>query len=376
MIKKLICLISICFSFVGMAFAENYAVLVSAGKTYSDNTDLNSMYWYELYLAYEYLLGTENYDSTNVYVFYGDGVDYNSDIPRFQPSFNNWGTITDYNNSYSTMCNVLSSLNEVMTDDDNLLFHWVIGHGNFIRQNPDNYIAFIENRNTELSKSQVKDMVDLISHYNKRKIIWNTCHSGCIGVGSINLNNDKTVILTATSFDKESYLFDYNLISNGCSMTCFTHALYSIGTGHFPHEALNLNLHAGWNRPVYYYLTHISDKYYRMSYDDSIISFYDMYLLLAKMNYYYYSLFSQPDDCIYNHQLYGSELAKKVFIREDQTIQNKTLTLNESYWLNQLEINNVSVANNKNIDLDIDIDDHFLIESNTSIPVGSTLLVK
>ena len=370
MIKKIICLISICFSFVGMAYAENYAVLISAGKAYTDYTALNSEYWYDLYLTYEYLLGYENYDSTNVYVFYGDGVDYNSDIPRFQPSFNNWGTITDYDNSYYTMYNVLSSLDNIITDEDNLLFYWVVGHGeiDLISLNPDTYYAYIENRNDRVSKSRVKDLVDCINHYNKRKIIWMTCHSGCMGEASNNLNNEKTVLITSVPVEELSAAMKD--IFQSTYHSAFNYAMYCIVTGHYPHDVLDVEVPSHF-RTVMGYLTRTSN-YVERYYDDSILSLYEIKDLVGRFR----SVFPYISYWDYNPQLYGSDLAEKIFFWEEKTIEDITLSRSESYWLDQLELKNVSIANNTNVDLDIEVDDHFSIESNILIPVGSSLLVK
>lgn len=49
-----------------------------------------------LYLAYEYLLLYEQYDSSNVFVFYGDGNDYNTGHNRYRKELHNWGQITDF----------------------------------------------------------------------------------------------------------------------------------------------------------------------------------------------------------------------------------------------------------------------------------------
>ena len=77
--------------YCGQLTAHNYAILISAGTSTTDYSLGNSEHWNDLYLIYEYLLLDEHFDSSKVYVFYGDGYDYNSSNPRYRKERHNWG---------------------------------------------------------------------------------------------------------------------------------------------------------------------------------------------------------------------------------------------------------------------------------------------
>jgi hypothetical protein len=134
-------------------FGENYAFLISAGYTLYDGRPAHSEYWYDLYLAYEDLIEKEGYSHENVIVFYGNGSDFSSTISRYQKDYNGWeNDIVDENNSFSNMNSVFEYYGEnVITDEDNILIRWVVGHGlnrdpiEPSYENPDNYYAVIEN---------------------------------------------------------------------------------------------------------------------------------------------------------------------------------------------------------------------------------------
>ena len=218
----------------GVVRAENYAILVSAGKATSDTTSNNSEYWYDLFLVYEYLIIDEQYDQSKVFVFYGDGYDYNTSNNRYKKEQHNWMYITDYDNSYNTMINVFSTLNNIITDEDNILFYWVAGHGEKTDYyNSDSYRVKIEHSIEEdeyICKQDLLDLINSISHYNKRKIFWMTCHSGAMGDGYYNLNENKTTLITSSSSNEVSYSFK----DNGDPHSAFNFALYSLSTGLFP----------------------------------------------------------------------------------------------------------------------------------------------
>ena len=94
--KKQIMVVCIFFSFLGVTLhAENYAILISAGKTTADGIPDNSLYWYDLVTAYHTLIEELGYSHQNVFTFYGDGVSFNSQIPKYSLSYYNWPEIVD-----------------------------------------------------------------------------------------------------------------------------------------------------------------------------------------------------------------------------------------------------------------------------------------
>lgn len=351
MIKKILSILLITVMYSVTCFAEDYAILISAGKATSDNTILNSEYWYDLYLTYEYLLLEEQYDSTNVFVFYGDGIDFNTANVRYKKELHNWGQITDYDNSYSTMNSIISLLDNVITDDDNLLFYWIAGHGGKDSSSDDSYRTYIQNTNEVVSKSQLIGLINSITHYNRRKIFWMTCKSGAMGGGSINPNNNKTTLVTSSSSNEDSYSFiDYN-----DPHSAFNFALFSLSTGKFV-NGLNCELNQ-----VCYGMTNI----------DSLLSINELYTGIDLFSYLTINSFSCPlVPCMFD---VGS-ISNKIFVGENKKMRNITIDANSSYWIDKMEISNVEIENNSNVS--IDIDDNCLIKQSTFVDVGSMLLIK
>ena len=333
--------------------AENYAILVSAGKTYSDNNFQNTAYWTDLFLVYEYLLETEHYDSTNVYVFYGDGVDYNSNLYRYDKTPHGWGSITDYDNSYNTMYNVLSSLNNVITENDNLLFYWVSGHGGKnTSTNDDSYFAYVENTQTYISKQNLVNLVNCIENYNKRKIIWMTCYSGCMGAGSVNLKNDKTVILTSCSKDAECYSF-YD--GYGEHHSEFNFALFSLSTGHHP---LGSDCIVTASCPEF-----VPDC-------DTILSMHELYTAISYFRYGNdITIYNLIQPCVFDQ---GS-ISDRIFIGEQHSLHDILFDDDSNYWLDDFALSEVEIDG---ANVFIEIDQECILEKNILVNCGSQLKIK
>lgn len=359
MCRKLLYIFLVAITCCKTVVADNYAILVSAGKATSDGIALNSDYWYDLYLVYEYLLLWEKYDSTKVYVFYGDGTDFNTSVNRYKKSLHNWGQITDYDNSFSTMSSVIASLDDVITENDNLLFYWVSGHGTkYNSSNDDSYYAGINyypnmpnNPYVEyVSKSDLVDMVNSITHYNKRKIFWMTCNSGAMGSGSINLNNNKTVILASCHADDDtSMMYDHD----GFSHSGFNFALYCVSTGIDPCDLTPINLN--------------NTSPYLQNNSDSIISIYD--LCCGMSDFHYFPYFS-----IYPWYFDTGNILSSIFVGEEKELKNVSIDSHNSYWLDEMEVSDVDF--DSGINVTIDIDEQCVIKKNTFVPIGTTLLIK
>lgn len=221
--KKCMILIVICLFCKLEVNAKDYAILISAGRATCDDVVLNSEYWYDLFLAYEDLVLKEGYDPANVFVFYGNGTNFVSSRPRYQLSLHGWTSIVNFNNNYPTLCTQFANLGSIITNNDNLLIRWVVGHGlgnaattpttlnpgRFPINNDDYWVKiewgpFLYVRETEIIR-----IIDQIPNYKRRKIIWMTCHSGCLATGTNNLNNSKTVLITSSNWDQVSS--SYNL---------------------------------------------------------------------------------------------------------------------------------------------------------------------
>ncbi len=186
-------------------FAERYAILISAGKATTDDQFSNSEYWYDLYLAYEDLIIKQGYSHQNVIVFYGDGIDFTTTTyPRYKKELHGWtNSIVDFDNAYATMNAQFANLGNIITGNDEVLIQWVVGHGG--SSTNDNYTALIQNRNTSLTEQQLNTMINQINNYSRRKILWMTCHAGCIVYGNINFNNNRSVVIPSSNWNQNSW---------------------------------------------------------------------------------------------------------------------------------------------------------------------------
>lgn len=359
--KALILLILVMVS-CGIASADNYAILISAGKATSNDAFCNSEYWNDLYLIYEYLLLEEHYDSTKVYVFYGDGIDYDNPSGRYKKERHNWGLITDFDNSYSTLFTIIPSLNNVITEEDNLLFYWVVGHGSKIDPyDDDSYQAHVSNNPSNpndpnafsICKIDLMSLINSITHYNKRKILWMTCYSGAMGVGSINPNNNKTTLISSSGPNEASYSHANYDGGNYYYHSDFNYALFILSTGKFPSETIcNLNQYCSG-----------------MSLADSLLSFNELYSGIRSFINYNYGSIQQHPFIVDN-----GFISDRIFIGEEKKLKNVTINNNKSYWLDRIELSDVTFGSNTNTSIDIDVQS--IIKKNIFVPVGSTLIIK
>lgn len=212
--------------------AENYAFLISAGKATQDD-NATAVFWYDLFLAYRCLIIEQGYTHENVHVFYGDGLDWTgTKYDKYKKETYDWDVpIVDFANDSLTLRTEIGNLANSITDNDNVLIWWVVGHGRS-PDGPDDYIARIINWGSdyELSETYVLYIFNQIENYKRRKIIWMTCHSGALAQGQLNFNNDNTTIITCSDWNVGClyywpYFPDY---SDGHSIFnwCITSSLY------------------------------------------------------------------------------------------------------------------------------------------------------
>lgn len=191
--------------------AKNYAILFSAEPANYDDNPLDCEFWYDLYLAYEALI-SKGYSHDDIYVFYGAGVDFNTKYIRYKKEYNGWANqITDFSNDPLFLRARLAYINQNITSNDNVLFWWVVGHGKN-SGNIDKYeclIVDVDDFKCMLSKSQVRDIMSVLSNYNSKAIIWMTCYSGCLVGGNNSLNFDRTAVLTSSQWNVTSKSYPY-----------------------------------------------------------------------------------------------------------------------------------------------------------------------
>lgn len=247
-----------------------------------------------------------------------------------------------------------SSLDNVITDNDNVFIYWVAGHAmKTIANDDDSYIAEITHNNhyEVVNKTQLMNLINSITHYNRRKLFWMTCYSGAMGGGLINPNNDKTVLLTSSSSDQESYSF---LDLDGLIHTCFGYVFYVLSTREFPFS-------------LPYYSFYDVCPYYVDHDCDSLISLKELYDGMGFFRYYF--------NVNLNPRLFDNgNKSKGVFIGENKKIENVTIDANSSYWLDSLELSDVLFDND--IDVLVDTDNKCIINKSTFVPVGCSLVIK
>ena len=193
---------------------DKYAILISPGRSVSDDSTVNSEYWCDFFLAYK-MLFEKGFSHSEIYACYGDGQKYDHSLSTYQvPS--EWGTIIDFNNDSTTLESVFESVGNVSTNNDYVVIYWVVGHGthdyNGTGQGNDNYAAKIENVYSSsvdtawIPESVLINWVDEIDHYKRRLIFWCTCHSGCLIEGNLHLSGTKSFVFTSTGYMGISFL--------------------------------------------------------------------------------------------------------------------------------------------------------------------------
>lgn len=205
---KFLCLL---FLMTTAVVSKDYIVLVSGGQARSDDRMYHSEYWYDLVTAYNTLIDL-GHSHEAITVCYGEGTDFNSSYPEFQnPYTSEIASITDHNNHKATIDSVLADLGTKVTSSDRVIFWWIIGHGSAGprgREDIDMYRAFIENSGESIEDNEFRDMLNQITQYKQRIVLWATCTSG--GIRN-DIENDKTITMTACEFDEYHESHRYTL---------------------------------------------------------------------------------------------------------------------------------------------------------------------
>jgi len=336
--RKIFVFIIICsLSFSSYVKAIDYAILISAGQASTDNTFSNSEYWYDLFLAYEDLVLREGYNPANVIVFYGNGTSFNSTRPRYQLALHGWGNIVDFDNNFATMNAEFARLGGIITNNDNLHIRWVVGHGNESGQ--DNYSAFIQNRNVWITENQIVTMINQITNYNRRKIMWMTCRSGCLAHGTVTLNNNRTVLITSSNWNQNSQA--YNLPNE----TIHAQFNYVTTSALFGQDPLGTAFNGDNN-------------------GDGVINMWELWRIADV------SPIMTSDPQLGN----AGALANLIYIDEGLQLNNETLPNNIEFRVDNFTTTNTTIQNNSTVT--IDIDQGFNATGTFNAPVGVVLNIR
>ncbi|MFQ3578774.1 MAG: hypothetical protein SNJ71_01360 [Bacteroidales bacterium] len=336
--RKILIFVIICsLSFSSYVKAIDYAILISAGQATTDNTFSNSEYWYDLFLAFEDLVLREGYDPANIFVFYGNGTSFNSSRPRYQLALHGWGNIVDFDNNFATMNAEFARLGGVITNNDNLHIRWVVGHGKETGQ--DKYSALIQNRNVWITENQIVTMINQIANYNRRKIMWMTCRSGCLAHGTVNLNNNRTVLITSSNWNQNS--FAYILPGE----TIHAEFNYVTTSALFGQDPLGSSFNGDNN-------------------GDGVINMWELWRVADV----------SPIMRSYPQLGNAGALANLIYIDEGLQLNNATLPNNIEYRVDNFTTTNTTIQNNSNVT--IDIDQGFNATGTFNAPVGAILNIR
>lgn len=337
---------NVCFS------QEHYAILISAGDVRNDDDAYHSEYWYDLFLAYEDLILNQGYTHDNVFVFYGDGAgdDFASSHAQYNISTHGWSGIVDFDNSYATMDSEFANIANTITSEDNILIRWICGHGSSSTQ--DNYYVCINNEwgsTTEtITESNLITMINQINNYKRRKIIWMTCHSGCLVTGTQTLNNNRTTVITSCAWNESSYSYCPNCSGGTCGCS----------------DESNVACELNWVITSSLSGTDPLGNIYNGDNDaDNVISMEDLFQEASSNSVM--SSTAQLGD--------NGSLSEKIFIRENLTLENINITTDHEYWAESIIIRNLNIQNNSEVIFEVD--DEIIFERNFKVDLGSTFEV-
>ncbi|MGC4044141.1 MAG: C13 family peptidase [Armatimonas sp.] len=181
----------------GTLVVKRYAVLICGDLA---ENFAGECFWNDTVWMYKALLNN-GYKPENIFVLYGDGVDYLSANPRYRYP----GTVTDFpatkgwvNKVFDGLKNGDAANSLPKMDGNDTLFVWTFDHGG------GGMNATLSLRGGGITDTEFATHLNAIP-YASRAIFMQQCHSG----GFIdNLQNSKTVISTACRFDQSAYPTD------------------------------------------------------------------------------------------------------------------------------------------------------------------------
>jgi hypothetical protein len=187
-----------------------FAVLVSTGRTTTDNLMLHSEYWYDLLLTYRMLI-ENGFTHDHIYVLYGNGTDFASTHAAYQNPYTN--PITDYAVTRANIQNIFNWLAAgsategipAMTTND-FLFVWWMGHGNGGAACDTTFS--IDSGPESVTDAELATWTGAIT-YRRRAFVFMTCHSG----GAMdNLQNATTVTMPSCTCTENSSSDTYDVV--------------------------------------------------------------------------------------------------------------------------------------------------------------------
>jgi hypothetical protein len=181
---------------------SKYAVLVSTNKVTHEDVSYHSEWWYDTFLMYQ-ALRESGFQDKNIYVLYGDGID-------FDTTYNDYNAIKVYGHNITDMAvnkaniqSIFNTLSNKVGGNDHLYVYWM-GHGGGSGPGSCNLTMDISYTGETVTDIELANYINMISNYKKRTIDIMTCHSGGM-LDNMDVIGTDTVTLTSSTCPQSSY---------------------------------------------------------------------------------------------------------------------------------------------------------------------------
>jgi len=216
--------------------------------------------WFDLFMAYEYLIEKAGYEHENIYVFSGDGTSWNPSTGNYryhvEEKHPEWGisNMVDFEQSETSIEQNISIISSNLNEYDNLLIWIVGGHGIGSKDEPncDNFTynsvgdsGWVLNENDD----EIYELFHFTDEnenpkYKRCKILWSSCFSGHLLVGnktllnrgnSSNVDDEKMIVFTSASYNQVGIISSITYANKSESHSGFTYSIYSSLNGEDPY---------------------------------------------------------------------------------------------------------------------------------------------
>jgi hypothetical protein len=195
-------LILICLSLLMTACANKYAMLISTGRTTSDDSLYHSEYWYDLFIEYQ-MLRENGFKDENIYVLYGDGNDFGTDYPDYNATATFGHSIADMAVNKGNIQSVFNHLSTRVTSRD-YFYSWWMGHGSGMGPGMCDLRMHISTTGEIVTDAELTTYLNQIQAFRKRNLAVMTCHSGGL-VDNLDVAGTRTLVLTSSTCAQSSY---------------------------------------------------------------------------------------------------------------------------------------------------------------------------
>ncbi|MGD9159187.1 MAG: C13 family peptidase, partial [Desulfobacteraceae bacterium] len=165
---------------------------------------------YDTVLMYK-MLRENGFKGKNIFVLYGDGIDFDTGYAEYNSNDQFGHPITDYpnhknniQNIFSWLANGNSSENIIKVKKNDYLFVWSMGHGLGYGPTGCNLSMEITNTAETVTDTEFASYINSIAAYKKRNVAIMTCHAGGM-IDNLDMAGSKTVTHTSSTCLESSY---------------------------------------------------------------------------------------------------------------------------------------------------------------------------